>query len=373
MPTVTITAADAEVRVLSPYHPGFIAFARDRNAKFKGGAWCFDARDRPAVEAACRATYGTAGEETPTATVLVALDHVAVPRTLYLCGRQVVDRPGRDDRVRLGAGVVVIAGGFPSSGGSVKNPHPSPFGGTILEVRDVPRALAEAECRVHPEALTLLDPAADQAGPVAVAAPVEPPVDAAAVRGLDDDAARGPRAGLPAGAQPAEERGGAPMSDGRRWVYHYTGTRQLRQIVREGVIKAGPTRLWRDFERTVVARDTEPIVWLSSNPMLEMTTAIKLGFAGLVGNVGRIALPYGYAGDVGLGEYTERVGIPHDDWLWCVHTGELAGSNYTTWRVVPHDVPRCDWHHAEWLSSLDEDGFVWEEWPLPAPIPDPSA
>lgn len=158
------------------------------------------------------------------------------------------------------------------------------------------------------------------------------------------------------------------MSDPPRpWVYHYTGTAQLRSIVRDGVIRASPTRLWRDLAMTEVARDTEPVVWLSSNPHLEMTTAVKLGLdgLGLVGSVCRIAIPYGYAGDLGLGEYTELRGIPYEDWLWSIRTGEMAGSHYTTWRVVPHDVPRRDWSHAEWLSGMDDRGFVWEPWPLP--------
>jgi hypothetical protein len=152
----------------------------------------------------------------------------------------------------------------------------------------------------------------------------------------------------------------------RDWAYHYTGTLQLRAIVRDGVIRAGPTRLYRDLAMTRVARDTEPIVWLSTNPTLEMTTAIKLGLDGhrLVGSICRLAVPYGYAGDLGLAEYTELVGIPHEDWKWNVRTGEMAGSNYTTWRIVRGDVPRRDWSHAEWLAGLDDRGFVWEPWPL---------
>ena len=149
------------------------------------------------------------------------------------------------------------------------------------------------------------------------------------------------------------------------WVYHYTGTSALRKIIRDGVIRAGRTRLYRDLLMTEVARDTEPIVWLSVNPMLEMTTAVKLGVEGkgLIGSIARIALPYGYADDVGLGEYTEALGVPHEDWLWNIKTGDMAGSHYTTWRIVTHDIPVADWHHIEWLSGIDDSGFRWEPWP----------
>jgi hypothetical protein len=158
----------------------------------------------------------------------------------------------------------------------------------------------------------------------------------------------------------------------RTWVYHYTGTVQLRGIVRDRRIRASPTRLYRDLARTEVARVTEPIVWLSSNPIMEMTTYVKLAVtAGRlpadwdpVGTLCRVAIPYGYAGDQGLGEYTEAVGIPHADWRWNIRTGEMAGSNYTTWRIVRGDVPLGDCDHAEWLSGAAADGPTWEPWPL---------
>ncbi len=38
---------------------------------------------------------------------------------------------------------MVLSGGFPGSGGSVKNPRVDPKEGTVLEVRDFPRKLAE--------------------------------------------------------------------------------------------------------------------------------------------------------------------------------------------------------------------------------------
>lgn len=190
MPTVEITCPDPKsVAVRSPYHPDFVAKAHDLNGKFINGLWAFDARDRARVEAACRDVYGTAGEATATATVRLDLDSWESTRAAFACGREVASRASRDYGVRLGEGVVVLEGGFPASGGSVKNPALSPRPGTVLEVRDVPLGLAEREAArydtgcvtvtaVHP-----LDPpdapAYPQVGP-------EPFDFAAFVRGLDD-------------------------------------------------------------------------------------------------------------------------------------------------------------------------------------------
>ena len=58
----------------------------------------------------------------------------------------VVHRPGRDSRVTLGEGVVVVTGRFSPSGGSSKYPE---IGGTniVIEIRDIPLNLARHEVK----------------------------------------------------------------------------------------------------------------------------------------------------------------------------------------------------------------------------------
>src|SRR5262249_34583730 len=87
---------------------------------------------------------------------------------LELGGRVLAQRPGRDDRVQLGEGVVVVAGGFPARGGSAKNTCVDPRPGTVLEVRDFPVALARklAGGRGKP-AVTIVTPVDPKAEAVA--------------------------------------------------------------------------------------------------------------------------------------------------------------------------------------------------------------
>lgn len=61
---------------------------------------------------------------------------------VVVCGHQLVVRRSRDGDVRLGAGLVLVSGGFPSRGGSVANPRLETWEGTVLEVRDLPAGTA---------------------------------------------------------------------------------------------------------------------------------------------------------------------------------------------------------------------------------------
>ncbi|WP_374711395.1 hypothetical protein [Symbiobacterium terraclitae] len=128
------------VVLCAPYHPDLPARARQLGGKFDGftKSWTFDGRDEARVRALAREIYGTDGETSETVTVRVNLDQLRDVQSLWLFGREIARRPERDREVRLGEGVVVLAGGFPASGGSVKNPRLAAETGTILEVRGVP-------------------------------------------------------------------------------------------------------------------------------------------------------------------------------------------------------------------------------------------
>lgn len=165
-PKVAVVASGGKVTVTGPYHPEFPSKARKLGGQWRGNKeWVFDGRDEERVRELCRSIYGTDGSATEVVTVRVRLaDHAAVAvdrfstsaASLFLLGRQLARRLGRDSDVRLGDGVIVVEGGFASRGGSAKYPTLSAQEGTVLEVRDVPLALAQAEKAAHPEAIEIV-------------------------------------------------------------------------------------------------------------------------------------------------------------------------------------------------------------------------
>lgn len=78
-------------------------------------------------------------------------------------GRQLVRRPARDNDVILAWGVVVAAGKFDSWGGSIRNPalNNESIADIVLEVRDVPRSVADKMIDEQPDA-EIVESAADR-------------------------------------------------------------------------------------------------------------------------------------------------------------------------------------------------------------------
>lgn len=159
---IKIKIEGTKLSVTSPYHPDFPAAARKLGGKWQSPAWVFDARDEERVRKLCVRVYGTDGSapaDVLTVRCSAALcdgDGNGSTLSYYLCGRQVARAFGRDSGAKLGEGVIVLSGGF-GSGGSVKNPSCTVREGTIIEVRDLPRAAAE---KLHDEyryGVTLLD------------------------------------------------------------------------------------------------------------------------------------------------------------------------------------------------------------------------
>lgn len=140
MSTVQITTEDGKLYLSSPYHPNLPAQARQIGGKFHraSSSWVFDPRDEQRVRELAHAIYGTDGTATQFVTIRVHLDKYRNGPGLWVCGRELATRQGRDTPVRLGDGVIIVEGGFDGRGGSVKNPRLDPKDGTVLEVRDVP-------------------------------------------------------------------------------------------------------------------------------------------------------------------------------------------------------------------------------------------
>lgn len=158
--SIAATAGD-KIAVTSPYDAGFVAGARALHGAFANGVWTFDGRDLDRIRALCMEVYGTTGEtaaESDVVTVRVTLTEYphGAERDFRLAGRRLAWRPGRDSRVLLGDGVVVIDGAFPSSGGSVKNPRLDNRDPVVLEVRDLPLTAAQKMIAERPTCVEII-------------------------------------------------------------------------------------------------------------------------------------------------------------------------------------------------------------------------
>lgn len=160
--TVSITTDGQTVTLDAPYDAALPPRARELHGRFdrERKVWTFDARDLERVKTLARDIYGTDGSDAdePPVTLVVDLAKLGVDRWargVSLVGREVAYRPARDDAVRLGPGVVLLAGVFESSGGSRANPCLGSLSGITVEVRDLARASAEQVMAQHPGAATL--------------------------------------------------------------------------------------------------------------------------------------------------------------------------------------------------------------------------
>lgn len=144
---LSITTKGSKTTLRAPYHPGLGTPARNiGGTQTGGGTWVFDARDEDRVRDMVRDIFGTDGtDNTETVNVRYDLSNALSgafgrPRTQehWRFGVCVAKRWERDENVRLGKGVIILSGGFPGSGGSVKNPDLEPHDNTVVEIRDVP-------------------------------------------------------------------------------------------------------------------------------------------------------------------------------------------------------------------------------------------
>jgi hypothetical protein len=160
LPVIDLIREGEQLRVRSPYHPAFREGARELGGKWDRDReeWLFDPRLEQEVRALLTRIYGWDGTyPVLIADVRVSLDGLPdkwrEARSLWLLGRELAYRPGRDARVRLVPGVKLEAGGFPPSGGSRKYPALEWKPGTVLKVFDVPVARIDALRAKYPEAI----------------------------------------------------------------------------------------------------------------------------------------------------------------------------------------------------------------------------
>lgn len=160
MTDIEIKTIEGKTTLKSPYNPELPPKARKIGGKFAYGLWHFDARDEQRVRDIAIEVYGTTGTPSETKTVRINMDdYDGDEQELWLFGRCVARRPGRDYSVKLGDGVIVTEGGFGGRGGSVKNPRLDPREGTVLEIRDVPAQ--HPELTEYADRIEVIDEAID--------------------------------------------------------------------------------------------------------------------------------------------------------------------------------------------------------------------
>lgn len=136
-------------------------------------------------------------------------------------------------------------------------------------------------------------------------------------------------------------------------LYHYTDEDGLDGIQKAGEIRPASIRVTKDLTPGPASRWLEigPIVWLTINPVLDGTVLLKL-VNGDPRRLCRITVPY--ICDTGLAEYCDAEGIELDWLVPMVQTGQMAGSNYTTWRLHSEPIPQSVWlsieRDGEWLD-----------------------
>lgn len=138
---VSIAVTGTKVEVKTPYHPDFPREAKLLGGKWNNAAWLFDSRDEDRVRELCRKIYGTDGTAADLVSVrLTAKTEIAALHSgIFAAGRCVARATGRDSGAKLGDGVILLSGRV-TSGGSMKNWRTYVIEGSVVEVRDVPRA-----------------------------------------------------------------------------------------------------------------------------------------------------------------------------------------------------------------------------------------
>ena len=141
-----------KLKLASPYSPTLPAKCRALGGKWNSETkhWYFDQRDANRVRTMCVEAFGIdplaePDEQPELVTVRLNMDAFNTSAAeLWLFGRELVSQPSRDSATRLGRDVILVSGGF-KGGGSRANPSMNAQDGTIIEVRDVPRPLADEQ------------------------------------------------------------------------------------------------------------------------------------------------------------------------------------------------------------------------------------
>jgi hypothetical protein len=146
---IRVTREETRITLMAPPHPDLPGLARSLDGWAERGVWCFGLPAEPAVRALARRLFGTDGDDrVPLVTLRCRLGPTDEREgEVWRFGRLLVARRGRDQAVRLGRGVTLVEGDFPSRAGRLRAPRV--FGadgvGVVLEVQGVPVTLAKGQ------------------------------------------------------------------------------------------------------------------------------------------------------------------------------------------------------------------------------------
>lgn len=147
MNTITITTTEAgRIAIESPFNRDFSAQIKTIGGKWDATrkVWTVDARDEARAREILTAVYGHDGTSAgDLVTVRMSLEKFRHEQSATLGGVTVATRKSRDSAVHLASNVVLVSGKFLSRGGSRQNPRIDE-NNVVIEVRDIPRPVAEA-------------------------------------------------------------------------------------------------------------------------------------------------------------------------------------------------------------------------------------
>lgn len=137
-----VIKTESVIKVKSDYNKAFISKAKMIQGKWNAPYWVFPVENEKEVNDLLLSVYGENGEPQECVTILVDISK-EYGDTIYLCGRILCSRRSRDSEVRLAENVMLVSGGFYSSGGSRAYPDVNPIEGTVLKVKECPLSFYE--------------------------------------------------------------------------------------------------------------------------------------------------------------------------------------------------------------------------------------
>lgn len=138
------------IKVMSDYNKEFIRKAHEISGRWEMPYWVFDEKNEAVLRNILMEIYGEDGTPQKEVTVDIDLDkyyhsdYKSNNDEAIFHGKSLCYRPGRDSCVRMQNDAIVVAGGFPHRGGSVKYPCLNWNDGTVIRVT-VPETVYLAE------------------------------------------------------------------------------------------------------------------------------------------------------------------------------------------------------------------------------------
>ena len=138
---VKVIISDSKIKVESTYNATFVRLAKTVQGKWEKPYWVFPLDNEERVREILMEVYGEDGRPCETVSVDLLLDEYCHGDWIFFGNLLLVKRTERDLSVRLAPNVMVAKGSFLGCGGSRNYPRVTYKEGTIIRVKDIPRAL----------------------------------------------------------------------------------------------------------------------------------------------------------------------------------------------------------------------------------------